>query len=1820
VSTSFKRLGQSELLPRYIFAESLYARRRVLEIGAVASTLGQSARFLSTRGARVVVAADSDLEAIQEAQAKLAGPNLRFRPPVFDDFEAGSFDLVMVADLAPYVRAPELLKDLARLVAKSGYLMGGLRNPAGLALSNVIDPEEAEAQPTYGQLLDALSTHFASVEVATQSPVLGYQLAFERGEGLQVDGSLAGISEAAYFIVIAGQEAARSFEPTWVQLPPEPLAFTGGKLEDYSTRAKDWRERADRLKDALQKKTVELETRQVDLRETKEQLEATREAVARLTAQFESQREKPENLRDREELAQRVRRLEAELTVLRERAIDAEGRATAARNERDALDRAQKDAAIGALSAQEQIRLERARREEVATQLEDARTRLARAYEALKTAQEDAVAERLERERALSQADRLRETLGLKENELTAARQRELSLADARTQSLQAIEGLERSLGEARSQMQALRDEASHREADRLSLARSFEVESDSRRSLEKDVQRLSADVASSQQELVSQQATVTGLETELQAAASAHARALRDIETLSNSERTWRELSGQYEQRLAETNVNVQQLSDQIAQLSAEKDAELARGRRLERDLETALTTERSTREQAEVLSTDLRRQLTEVGEVRDRLIEERNDLRGAIEDLRKARLGEQARVDALETEKTGLQANTLRLEGELAAVRTEQAELARGSAQQQRTLEAALAERDTALATERATTGALRQQVVGMDAELARFGGMLRDGQRILGETRAALEGRTAEAEAERETASQLRERIGRLEATLARATEALEETSATLASTRTEKQSLQARFDETAARSNGLVEQVQNLQRITMAADEALAAARSQRNAFERELRDLREATEFERKQSAERLNALQQSATTSSSRASELEARLSEASRQLQQTAQAASVERERSASLQQTVASRDDALRTLDVELESVRTSLEAVRGERVALEAALRDSQDALARRTTSFNEVQGALATASDELTRRVALLVERDQQLAALTAERDGLALSGTEQQQRVGELSRRLAEQETRATGLEQALADARARHETAAADFQTKLQAAEAELTERRGTVESLAGTVASLEARLAEREIALAAVTTASTTSAEAVARLEAELSTERQQAQRLSAELQRLTAELEEGAIARREELQLRERADMELRRLTDELAQKASALSALETARLALDGLLAERTQLHDETLAARSRDLEEARQLLEARTAEWAQTRASLVDDQRRVLDARIAEWEQARTSLVDAHRRELDATTQAAMRALEARQAELEAQLRATREAHSATLEQQAKAYQQNLEQKSSEAARVLAAREDELLQRVATAEARGNDLDRQREAVKVELEQAREAAVRERAEAQSQLETVQTELASVQSIVDKATSEARGHQAGKQALQVELDRSRVELDQLRTSLAQAGGETRAMAEARAQVESEVERLRQRVPELEAELQQLRGTQPELSSLRERVPALEKSIAELTQRAELADEGKTALVTAAAASEVALVELRARSEALEASQAELVGRIAGLQEQVVDAEARAASIGEQLSQYQDERPALDTELTELRLRANVAERRLAEAERAAPTSNPEIEALRRRLPELEAELEIARVNARNDVDVSAAGRKQAEELLLALRVKYGDLQHELTVANEQLEQTRRGTPDLREEVAELRAENELIESERERLADAVDALEKRLKDQDQLKDRLLRLETDLTLTKKLLDQARGDLEAARTPTRRPAVPFDDFEDESQTAVTQIPDLAALRKASVPEDESPTGITAILDLEALKHASRPQPPPVPKQPPPPSSPPPPVPGAEPEVFELDVTDDESEAEAEEIVLFDEEVGENGSNGGKKK
>src|SRR3712207_8679535 len=113
---TFRRMGPSELLPRYIFVESLIARRRVLEVDSVATTGGESARFLLERGARTVVACDADLAAVAAAPKAHGGASLRYRANTYDHLAPGSLDPALVADLAPYVRAPVLLAEPARLV------------------------------------------------------------------------------------------------------------------------------------------------------------------------------------------------------------------------------------------------------------------------------------------------------------------------------------------------------------------------------------------------------------------------------------------------------------------------------------------------------------------------------------------------------------------------------------------------------------------------------------------------------------------------------------------------------------------------------------------------------------------------------------------------------------------------------------------------------------------------------------------------------------------------------------------------------------------------------------------------------------------------------------------------------------------------------------------------------------------------------------------------------------------------------------------------------------------------------------------------------------------------------------------------------------------------------------------------------------------------------------------------------------------------------------------------------------------------------------------------------------------------------------------------------------------------------------------------------------------------------------------------------------------------------------------------------------------------------------------------------------------------
>ena len=239
-SPFYQPLGASEILPRYAFLEPLLAGRRVLELGAVASTSGSSAALLRARGARWGIAVDADPVAVDAARREhAADPELRFFAGRLEDLAEEPFDLVLVADAAPLVRAPSSLDHLARRVTPDGHAVLALRNPAGASLAQLATEEPRDAPPTWGELAAALQSRFASVEAATQTALVGYRLALASQSEVEaeVDGTLAGAEECAFYLAVAGAHRVEALAAeALVALPAAPLSVAAGRRGELAQR------------------------------------------------------------------------------------------------------------------------------------------------------------------------------------------------------------------------------------------------------------------------------------------------------------------------------------------------------------------------------------------------------------------------------------------------------------------------------------------------------------------------------------------------------------------------------------------------------------------------------------------------------------------------------------------------------------------------------------------------------------------------------------------------------------------------------------------------------------------------------------------------------------------------------------------------------------------------------------------------------------------------------------------------------------------------------------------------------------------------------------------------------------------------------------------------------------------------------------------------------------------------------------------------------------------------------------------------------------------------------------------------------------------------------------------------------------------------------------------------------------------------------------------------------------------------------------------------------------------------------------------------
>ncbi|HVI73827.1 MAG TPA: methyltransferase type 11, partial [Anaeromyxobacteraceae bacterium] len=228
MSSFYAPHGAADLLSRYSFIEPILGGRRVLEIGAARATDGASALALAERGAAAVLSVEDDGLGLGRAGELSSHPFVQFRAAALEELPRRAFDLVLVADGAALAASPERLAALAELLTPRGHLVTSLAAAGTRGLAALAGDSPATEVPSYESFAGALAAQFDVVEMATQSPAVGWVIApaahGDDAPDLGVDGALSGAPEAAYYVALCGARPTGLDTMVLVTLPPAPLA------------------------------------------------------------------------------------------------------------------------------------------------------------------------------------------------------------------------------------------------------------------------------------------------------------------------------------------------------------------------------------------------------------------------------------------------------------------------------------------------------------------------------------------------------------------------------------------------------------------------------------------------------------------------------------------------------------------------------------------------------------------------------------------------------------------------------------------------------------------------------------------------------------------------------------------------------------------------------------------------------------------------------------------------------------------------------------------------------------------------------------------------------------------------------------------------------------------------------------------------------------------------------------------------------------------------------------------------------------------------------------------------------------------------------------------------------------------------------------------------------------------------------------------------------------------------------------------------------------------------------------------------------------
>src|SRR5258706_4906017 len=220
--------GEGEVLPRYVFLESLLPKSRVLEIGAISLTGGHSARFLIEHGAAAVLSSDSDAEAVARARAdaEVQANGVSLSDAAIETLTGQTFDLVFVHDAEQRTLDANRIALLRRLLTPRGRLLLAVRTDGGMALSELGKRARSTLAVRHDGLVERLKGSFRCVDVVVQTLFFGYSLAPEGRDDAEtsLDETLSDRAAPAYRLFICGHEPT---ELSTASLTP----LAGGVLE-----------------------------------------------------------------------------------------------------------------------------------------------------------------------------------------------------------------------------------------------------------------------------------------------------------------------------------------------------------------------------------------------------------------------------------------------------------------------------------------------------------------------------------------------------------------------------------------------------------------------------------------------------------------------------------------------------------------------------------------------------------------------------------------------------------------------------------------------------------------------------------------------------------------------------------------------------------------------------------------------------------------------------------------------------------------------------------------------------------------------------------------------------------------------------------------------------------------------------------------------------------------------------------------------------------------------------------------------------------------------------------------------------------------------------------------------------------------------------------------------------------------------------------------------------------------------------------------------------------------------------------------------------